>query len=67
MVGKIMANNFEWFQKAVSNLSNDDLNKAPILSEFKLAICALPSAEQKLIVSKLKLENVFDCLNSSET
>jgi hypothetical protein len=67
MVSKMKANRLEWFKTAVSNLSHDDLNKAQILSEFKLAIGALPSAHQKLIVLSLQLENIFDCLNCSET
>jgi hypothetical protein len=61
------ANNFEWFQAAVSKLLIDDLNRAHLLSEFKLAIGSLPSAQQKLIVPSLQLKNIFDCLNSSET
>lgn len=60
------ANNFEWFQMAVAKLSTDELNRAQLLAEFKLAIGALPSAQQKLIVPSLQLENIFDCLNSSE-
>lgn len=67
MLVKMTANNFEWFQMAVSKLSTDDLNRAQLLSEFKLAIGALSSAQQKLIVPSLQLENIFDCLNSSET
>lgn len=67
MLIKMTANNFEWFQLAVSKLSTDDINRAQLLSEFKLAIGALPSAQQKLIVRSLQLENIFDCLNSSET
>jgi hypothetical protein len=64
---KMTANNFEWFQTTVSKLSTDDLNRAQLLSEIKLAIGALPSAQQKLIVPNLQLENILDCLNSSET
>lgn len=62
-----MAGNFEWFQNAVSNLSIDDSSRTRLLSEFKLAIGALSSAEQKLVIRRLELENIFDCLNSSET
>ncbi|PNF31218.1 hypothetical protein B7P43_G14860 [Cryptotermes secundus] len=64
---KMTASNFEWFQMAVSKLSTDDLNRTQLLSEFKLAVGALPTAQQKLIVRSLQLENIFDCLNSSET
>jgi hypothetical protein len=57
----------EGYQTAVSNLSNDDLNKVQILSEFKLRIGALPSAQRKAVVSGLHFEKIFDCLNCSET
>lgn len=62
-----MASNFEWFKRTVSNLLTDESNRIQLLSELKLAIGALSSAEQKLVIQSLELENVFDCLNSSET
>jgi len=64
---KKMASNFEWFQRTVSNLLTDESNRTHLLSELKLAVGALSSAEQKLVIRSLELENVFDCLNSSET
>jgi translation initiation factor 1 (eIF-1/SUI1) len=67
MLVKMTASDFGGFQTAVSNLSTDDVNRTQLLSELKLAIGALPSAQQKSIVPSLHLENIFDCLNSCET
>jgi hypothetical protein len=63
---KMTAKEFEWFQTVVSNLSTDDLNRTRRLSELKLAISTLNSAQQKLVTHSLRLDSIFDCLNSSE-
>ncbi|GFG29907.1 hypothetical protein Cfor_09925 [Coptotermes formosanus] len=62
-----MASNFELLRSTVSNLSIDDSNRTRLLSDLKLAVGSLSSAEQKLAIRSLELENIFDCLNSSET
>ncbi|PSN45172.1 hypothetical protein C0J52_03918 [Blattella germanica] len=61
------ANNFEWFQNTILNLSNDDSNRIQLLSELKLAISALNIPQLRLITHSLQLDIIFDCLNSSET
>lgn len=56
---------FEWFQSKVSDLSSDN-DRCQVLSELKLAINSHNAAQQKYIAQNLRLEPVFDCLNSSE-
>jgi hypothetical protein len=64
---RMTASDFEWFKTTVLNLSVDDLNRTRLLSELKLAFGALSSVQQKLVVHSLRLDHIFDCLNSSET
>ncbi|KAJ9587033.1 hypothetical protein L9F63_019375, partial [Diploptera punctata] len=61
------ANNFEWFQNAITTISNDDNNRTQVLSELKLAISSLNVPQLRLITRSLQLNVIFDCLNSSDT
>lgn len=59
------ANNFEWFQSTIMELSNDN-NRTQLLSELKLTISALNIPQLRLITHSLQLDIIFDCLNSSQ-
>ncbi|XP_069676870.1 26S proteasome non-ATPase regulatory subunit 5 isoform X4 [Periplaneta americana] len=63
----MMTNDFQWFESNVSRLSDDAFDRMHLLSELKIAFGALSYSQQKSILCSLKLDQIFDCLNSSRT